>query len=105
MQEKTACDDLVEGKKSLPLILFVNERGIDASEKQKRHSFVLECMDAAATGGASVPNVNALIKQLEISGSLDMAKKIGNDMLATGKHIFVEENVIFEDFFSVMLLS
>jgi octaprenyl-diphosphate synthase len=63
-------DDIVEGKKSLPVLLYLHEH------KDSRHQ-VFECFRAAKEDGISSPKVEELISLLDASGSIDQAKTRG----------------------------
>jgi octaprenyl-diphosphate synthase len=63
-------DDIVEGKKSLPIILYLHE-------KPNRAEFVTRCFSAARAGGTGVGEVEELIGELEQSGALAAAREEG----------------------------
>ncbi|MDR3301100.1 MAG: polyprenyl synthetase family protein [Spirochaetaceae bacterium] len=61
-------DDLVEGKMSLPVLLFLHkERG--------QLAFVQQCFTAARKGGVSAPEVDKLIDTLRSAGALEESEK------------------------------
>ncbi|MDR1351795.1 MAG: polyprenyl synthetase family protein [Treponema sp.] len=59
-------DDVVEGKKSLPALLFLNENPGKAP-------LVERCFRAARAGGSSAPEVEELIGEFEAAGVLEKA--------------------------------
>ncbi|MDR0401118.1 MAG: polyprenyl synthetase family protein [Treponema sp.] len=59
-------DDVVEGKKSLPALLFLNEH-------PEKAPLVERCFRAARAGGSSVPEVEELIGEFEAAGALEKA--------------------------------
>jgi octaprenyl-diphosphate synthase len=78
-------DDVVEGKKSLPVLLYLHRR-------PERREFAARCFAAARTGGTGAPEVDALISELEAAGVLEEAgeqgrsliKKAGDEFAAAG---------------------
>ncbi|MDR0383693.1 MAG: polyprenyl synthetase family protein [Spirochaetaceae bacterium] len=81
-------DDVVEGKKSLPLLLYLHGADSNASETETRRKFVTRCIRAAASGGASAPEVEELITALTESGCLDAAAATGRSFLARAEETF-----------------
>jgi octaprenyl-diphosphate synthase len=63
-------DDIVEGKKSLPVLLYLHRN------KNERES-VARCFSAARAGGTAVPEVEELISRLEGAGVLEEARERG----------------------------
>jgi len=94
-------DDVVEGKKSLPVLLFLqkNDAAPDISGTapapglvpEPRPLFVRRCFDAAKAGGPAVPEVEELIGALEEAGALTEAEK-------RGKALISEAGAFFSDF-------
>jgi octaprenyl-diphosphate synthase len=74
-------DDIVEGKKSLPVLLYLNRYPEQAG-------LVSRCFAAARSGGASVPEVEELIGVLDAAGALDEAKKRGLALIAEARETF-----------------
>jgi octaprenyl-diphosphate synthase len=70
-------DDVVEGKQSLPILLYLHR-------KPERQNFVLRCFDAARTGGAGVPEVEELVDALEREGVLEEAASRGHELIREG---------------------
>jgi octaprenyl-diphosphate synthase len=68
-------DDIVEGKKSLPIILFLKDKG--AAERR----LVEDTFKAARTNGLGSPAVEHLIALLEQDGAIDRADRQGNALL------------------------
>ncbi|MDR1468209.1 MAG: polyprenyl synthetase family protein [Spirochaetaceae bacterium] len=68
-------DDIVEGKKSLPVILFLEHAG-DAGLR-----LVEETFQAARADGIDSPAVESLIAAMEDAGVIDRAQERGNALL------------------------
>ncbi|MCL2411193.1 MAG: polyprenyl synthetase family protein [Treponema sp.] len=77
-------DDVVEGKKSLPVILFLNKY----PEKQKR---IFDIFQAAKEKGAAAPEVDEFINLLSSSGVFEEANKMGKSLLDETKKVFHSE--------------
>jgi octaprenyl-diphosphate synthase len=67
-------DDIVEGKKSLPIILYLRE-------KPSRAEFVIRCFSAARAGGTSAGAVEELIAELGASGAIEAARERGTALV------------------------
>ena len=67
-------DDIVEGKKSLPVLLHVAERPDD---RQK----IADYMKAAAAGGIDSPAVESCIELLKSSGCIEKAAERGRNLI------------------------
>ncbi|MDR2094863.1 MAG: polyprenyl synthetase family protein [Treponema sp.] len=63
-------DDVVEGKKSLPVLLYLHR-------KPDKREFVSRCFRAARNGGTGVPEVEALIGELAAEGCIAEAREKG----------------------------
>jgi octaprenyl-diphosphate synthase len=74
-------DDVVEGKKSLPLLLYLYRR-------PDRRDFVARCFAAARTGGTGAPEVEILIKELEAAGVLEEAAEQGVSLIKKAREEF-----------------
>jgi octaprenyl-diphosphate synthase len=74
-------DDVVEGKKSLPVLLYLNKH----SEKRER---VFYCFHAAKTEGSAAPEVEELTEILSASGVLAEAEEKGRALIQEGREIF-----------------
>jgi octaprenyl-diphosphate synthase len=70
-------DDVAEGKKSLPVLLYLHR-------KPERRDFVLRCFNAARTGGAGVPEVEELAGTLKAEGVLEEAASRGHELIKEG---------------------
>jgi octaprenyl-diphosphate synthase len=81
-------DDIVEGKKSLPLLLYLHGAASSASETEERHLFVTRCIRAAATDGPGAPETEELIAALAASGCLDKAAASARSFLAQAEETF-----------------
>jgi octaprenyl-diphosphate synthase len=71
-------DDIVEGKKSLPALLFL------AAHPEKA-PLVERCFRAARAGGSSVPEVEELIGEFEAAGALEEAKARGLALISEAR--------------------
>jgi len=86
---KTRGDDVVEGKKSLPVLLFLHGSGPDSGiDKTKRAEFITRCFKAAKTGGAAVPEVEELAGALEEAGILSEAERQGKALISQAGSFF-----------------
>jgi octaprenyl-diphosphate synthase len=71
-------DDIVEGKKSLPVLLLLRDR-------PDTGALVERCFVAARAGGAAVPEVEELIGALETTGALETAQTRGLALIAEAR--------------------
>jgi octaprenyl-diphosphate synthase len=74
-------DDVVEGKKSLPVLLYL-------SRHPDRRSWVSHCFSAARQGGSGVAEVEALIQALTESGDLSEAAARGRALITEAQTVF-----------------
>jgi octaprenyl-diphosphate synthase len=74
-------DDIVEGKKSLPVLLYLN-RFPEAGELAAR------CFTAARAGGTGVPEVEEFIEALSAAGVLEEAEKQGRALIDEAGNVF-----------------
>jgi octaprenyl-diphosphate synthase len=74
-------DDIVEGKRSLPVILYLQE-------KQGSAALLARCFKAAATQGIEAPEVEELISALETSGAITEAETEGRRRIAEAREAF-----------------
>jgi octaprenyl-diphosphate synthase len=79
-------DDIVEGKKSLPVLLYLHRGKYDPA--QDAASLTNRCFTAARAGGVDAPEVEELIAELEGSGVLEEAKGRGLAFVGEAKGIF-----------------
>jgi geranylgeranyl pyrophosphate synthase len=68
-------DDIVEGKKSLPVILYLNQRS-------NRVEFVKRCFSASRAGGTGATEVEELIGELDRAGTIEEARMRGTELVA-----------------------
>jgi octaprenyl-diphosphate synthase len=73
-------DDIVEGKKSLPALLFL-------SKHPKKAPLVERCFRAAHEGGTSAPEVEELIGEFEAAGVLEMAADRGLALIEEARKV------------------
>ncbi|GHV79721.1 polyprenyl synthetase [Spirochaetia bacterium] len=82
-------DDIVEGKKSLPVLLYLHGLGgARGLRPQDAGEMVRRCFQAAAVSGVSAPEVEELIACLEASGVLAEARKRGLALIGEAKGAF-----------------
>ena len=73
-------DDIVEGKKSLPALLFLNEH-------PEKAPLVERCFRAAREGGTSAPEVEELIGEFEAAGVLERAADRGLALIEEARKV------------------
>jgi octaprenyl-diphosphate synthase len=73
-------DDIVEGKKSLPILLYLSSHS-EAGELTAR------CFTAARAGGTGVPEVEELIDALNTAGVLKEAEEQGRALIAEAREV------------------
>jgi octaprenyl-diphosphate synthase len=81
-------DDIVEGKKSLPVLLYLH-RNKDARDA------IARCFSAARAGGTSAPEVEELIRRLEAAGVLEEARERGLALIQAARAAF--DNAPFQE--------
>jgi octaprenyl-diphosphate synthase len=74
-------DDIVEGKKSLPVLLYLHSLKHDAA-------LVSRCFAAARSGGVEAPEVEELIAELERAGVLEEARRRGLVLIGEARDAF-----------------
>ncbi|MDR0455714.1 MAG: polyprenyl synthetase family protein [Treponema sp.] len=74
-------DDVVEGKKSLPVLLFLHRW-------PEKREMVFRCFNAAHSGGVCAPEVEELIQALMAAGVLAEAEDQGKNLIAEAREIF-----------------
>ncbi|GHU09648.1 polyprenyl synthetase [Spirochaetia bacterium] len=83
-------DDIVEGKKSLPVLLFLH----GADEIDGRRQQVSRCFDAARRGGTTVPEVEELIAAMENAGAVEKALLEGKKLINEACETFSASSII-----------
>jgi octaprenyl-diphosphate synthase len=81
IQGKKRGDDIVEGKKSFPVLLYLHR----CPEKRE---FAARCFAAARTAGVDAPEVNALISELEKTGVLDEGREKALEYIGKSRKVF-----------------
>ncbi|MDR2103155.1 MAG: polyprenyl synthetase family protein [Treponema sp.] len=76
-------DDVVEGKKSLPVLLYLHRHG-------ERRDWAARCFSAARLGGTGVPEVEEFITVLEADGVLAEARERGLALIGKARDSFIE---------------
>jgi octaprenyl-diphosphate synthase len=74
-------DDVVEGKKSLPVLLYLHSR-------PEQQDLVSRCFTAARAKGAAAPEVEELIAALAAAGVLEEARERGLALIAEARQVF-----------------
>ena len=74
-------DDIAEGKKSLPVLLFLQK-------DKNQAAFVRRCFTAAKEGGTMAIEVEELIQALSGAGVLEEAEKQGKALIAEAGTVF-----------------
>jgi octaprenyl-diphosphate synthase len=74
-------DDIVEGKKSLPVLLYLHRY-------QEKRDFVARCFTAARSNGTHAPEVEELIGALESAGVLEEAREKGLSLINESRKVF-----------------
>ncbi|MDR2608962.1 MAG: polyprenyl synthetase family protein [Treponema sp.] len=74
-------DDVVEGKKSLPVLLYLHRR-------PDKRDFAGRCFAAAREGGAAVPQIMELISAMEREGVLEEGQRKGLSLIEGSKKLF-----------------
>jgi octaprenyl-diphosphate synthase len=82
-------DDVVEGKKSLPVLLYLHGletpgKTLNAMEAGQRQALVSRCFNGAKKGGTEAPEVEELIAVLDKAGVLERARKQGLALIQEG---------------------
>ena len=89
-------DDIVEGKKSLPVLLYLHGAASDREETGRRLSLVMRCFESAtaAASASGAPEAEAAIEELTTvltaAGCLEMAAEQGHSLLAEAETAFSE---------------
>jgi octaprenyl-diphosphate synthase len=81
-------DDVVEGKKSLPVLLYLHRQNDGGT-------LVGRCFSAARGGGTSAPEVEELIWELTVTGVLREAEQRGQGLINEARDLFSR---VSEDF-------
>jgi octaprenyl-diphosphate synthase len=78
---KNRGDDVVEGKKSLPVLLYLRQY-------PGQRELVFRCFSAAQSAGIAAPEVEELIQTLNAAGVLSEAREQGMMLISEGAEIF-----------------
>jgi octaprenyl-diphosphate synthase len=79
-------DDIVEGKKSLPVLLFLDGH-------PEKTPLVERCFRAARAGGSSVPEVEELIGEFEAAGVLERARTRGLELIDEARKVLTNPGI------------
>jgi octaprenyl-diphosphate synthase len=86
-------DDVVEGKKSLPVLLYLHRR-------PEKREFAVRCFTAARSAGTGAPEVEEFIGALADAGVLEEARQRGLELIAGSRACFSGQ--AFADFFDLI---
>jgi octaprenyl-diphosphate synthase len=86
-------DDVVEGKKSLPVLLYLHRY-------PEKREFAARCFAAARSAGTGAPEVEEFIGALAGAGVLEEARERGLELIAGSRACFSGE--LFADFFKLI---
>ena len=78
-------DDVVEGKKGLPILMYLNKY-------PEKHGMVFYCFHTAKTDGSAAPEVDDLINNLTASGVFESAEEKGRSLLKEAQEIFTSKD-------------
>jgi octaprenyl-diphosphate synthase len=87
-------DDIVEGKKSLPVLLFLHgwdqgrPAGTGKADVSGRAAFAASCFKAAREKGAGAAETAGFIEALERAGALEEARQRGEKLIGEAKAAF-----------------
>ena len=79
-------DDIIEGKKSLPVLLFAEKSG----SQSKEYGELVSCFKQAGREGISSPAVERAIRLLDASGAIKEARARGITCITDGCKAFLE---------------
>jgi octaprenyl-diphosphate synthase len=79
-------DDIVEGKKSLPVLFFLDGH-------PEKAPLVERCFRAARAGGSSVPEVEELISEFEAAGVLERARTRGLELIEEARKVLANPGI------------
>jgi octaprenyl-diphosphate synthase len=82
-------DDIVEGKKSLPVLLFLH------SHPEKK-DMVFRCFKATRSGGVGVPEVEELIQALSAAGVIAEAETQAKALITEARSAFADPSLSVE---------
>ena len=83
-------DDIVEGKKSLPVLFYLHRY-------PKKQEYVVSCFEAARSKGIDAPELEEFIKDLEKTGILEESKGKGEEFIKESRMLFAEFSVFKDD--------
>jgi octaprenyl-diphosphate synthase len=88
-------DDVVEGKKSLPVLLYLQGAlpGAAPAPPAERRALVSRCFGKAREGGTSAPEVEELIGALEGAGALEKAREQGLTLIREAAETFAAPSI------------
>jgi octaprenyl-diphosphate synthase len=80
-------DDIIEGKKSLPILLYLERNPASLS-------FVSDCFSAARYAGLSAPEIEILIQALEKAQVLEEAQDYAASLIRESQELFAHEEPV-----------
>jgi octaprenyl-diphosphate synthase len=79
-------DDIVEGKKSLPVLLYLHRY-------PEKKDFAARCFTAARASGVAAPEIDEFISELEKVGVLDEGREKALEYISKSREVFSAEKV------------
>lgn len=74
-------DDIVEGKKSLPVLLYLHKF-------PEKREFTASCFHAARSAGTEAPEIEELIQAMQKTGVVEEARNRGAQLIGESREIF-----------------
>ena len=79
-------DDIVEGKKSLPVLLYLHRY-------PEKHAFATSCFKAARSAGTTAPELVEFIEALENAGVMEEAGKRSSELIRESRQILTNPEI------------
>ncbi|MCL2832208.1 MAG: polyprenyl synthetase family protein [Treponema sp.] len=76
-------DDIVEGKKSLPVLLYLHKY-------PEKREFTAACFRAASSKGIAAPELEEIILAMQNAGVLDEAQRRGAELIGGSRQTFIQ---------------
>jgi octaprenyl-diphosphate synthase len=95
---KTRADDLVEGKKSLPILMYIDSASCEAEKTARRQNVTAAFEAAGNTKNAGPGELSlAIIEEIEKAGALEIANMEGLAFLEEAKSAFANFTAVDKD--------
>ena len=79
-------DDIVEGKKSLPVLIYLHRY-------PEKRGFAASCFRAAQSNGIAAPEIEEFIQALQAAGALEEAAKRGMELIGESRDLFARTDL------------